>query len=79
MVRLLPGTVGKSESLKLESFETPLLDYPQYTRPPNFRGWEVPAVLRSGNHREIAAWRHQQSLNRTRDRRPDLLEISEYP
>ncbi|AFY73468.1 tRNA (guanine-N1)-methyltransferase [Synechococcus sp. PCC 7502] len=73
VVRLLPGTVGKPESLKLESFETELLDYPQYTRPQNFRGWEVPEVLLSGNHAHIAAWRKQESLNRTRDRRPDLL------
>ncbi len=55
VVRLLPGTVGKEESLKLESFETELLDYPHYTRPAVFRGWEVPAVLRSGNHQAIAA------------------------
>jgi tRNA (guanine37-N1)-methyltransferase len=73
VVRLLPGTVGKADSLKLESFETELLDYPQYTRPQNFRGWEVPEVLRSGNHAHIDAWRKQESLKRTRDRRPDLL------
>jgi len=73
VVRLLPGTVGKPESLKLESFETDLLDYPQYTRPQNFRGWEVPQILLSGNHAHIEAWRQEQSLTRTRDRRPDLL------
>jgi tRNA (guanine37-N1)-methyltransferase len=73
VVRLLPGTVGKEESLKLESFEAGLLDYPQYTRPQNFRGWEVPEVLLSGNHAAIAAWREQQQLQRTSDRRPDLL------
>jgi tRNA (guanine37-N1)-methyltransferase len=77
VVRLLPGTVGKTESLKLESFEAGLLDYPQYTRPQNFRGWEVPEVLLSGNHAQIAAWREQQQLQRTSDRRPDLLHRDE--
>ncbi len=72
VTRLLPGTVGKEESLKLESFETDLLDYPQYTRPPEFRGWQVPEVLRSGNHGEIAKWRKQQQIDRTKTRRPDL-------
>ncbi len=72
VVRLLPGTVGKEDSLKYESFETELLDYPQYTRPSVFRGWEVPAVLRSGNHQEIARWRKEKQVERTRDRRPDL-------
>ena len=72
VVRLLPGTVGKVESLKTESFENCLLDYPQYTRPPSFRGWEVPAVLRSGNHGEIERWRRAEQIKRTRDRRPDL-------
>ncbi len=73
VVRLLPGTVGKVESLKTESFEEGLLDYPQYTRPSEFRGWKVPDVLLSGNHAEIARWRYEQQLQRTRDRRPDLL------
>jgi tRNA (guanine37-N1)-methyltransferase len=73
-VRLLPGTVGKAESLKAESFEAGLLDYPQYTRPAEFRGWKVPEVLLSGNHAEIARWQYEQQLQRTRDRRPDLLE-----
>ncbi len=72
VVRLLPGTVGKVESLKAESFETGLLDYPQYTRPAVFRGWAVPDVLRSGNHQEIERWRREQQIKRTRDRRPDL-------
>jgi tRNA (guanine37-N1)-methyltransferase len=75
VVRLLPGTVGKEESLKTESFEAVLLDYPQYTRPPEFRGWRVPDVLLSGNHGEIARWRLQQQIERTRQRRPDLYEI----
>lgn len=73
VVRLLPGTVGKVESLKAESFEAGLLDYPQYTRPAEFRGLKVPDVLLSGNHAEIAQWRYEQQLARTRKRRPDLL------
>lgn len=72
VVRLLPGTVGKEESLKAESFEAGLLDYPQYTRPPVFRDWAVPNVLLSGNHAAIARWRKEQQIQRTRDRRPDL-------
>ncbi|BAU04278.1 tRNA (guanosine(37)-N1)-methyltransferase TrmD [Fischerella major NIES-592] len=74
VMRLLPGTVGKVESLKSESFEEGLLDYPQYTRPANFRGWKVPDVLLSGNHTEIAKWRLEQQIKRTGDRRPDLLK-----
>ncbi|MGB3298632.1 MAG: tRNA (guanosine(37)-N1)-methyltransferase TrmD [Phormidesmis sp.] len=74
VVRLIPGTVGKSDSLKYESFETPLLDYPQYTRPAQFRDWAVPDVLRSGDHGAIARWRHQQQVERTQQRRPDLFE-----
>ncbi|MGB3207067.1 MAG: tRNA (guanosine(37)-N1)-methyltransferase TrmD [Crinalium sp.] len=72
VIRLLPGTVGKEESLKAESFEAGLLDYPQYTRPAKFRDWEVPEVLRSGNHAEIARWRHEQQIKKTRLRRPDI-------
>ncbi len=80
VVRLLPGTVGKVESLKAESFEAGLLDYPQYTRPAEFRGWKIPDVLLSGNHAEIARWRHEQQLQRTCDRRSDLYEswLKEY-
>jgi tRNA (guanine37-N1)-methyltransferase len=73
VVRLRPGTVGKSASLTTESFEEGLLDYPHYTRPAEFRGYKVPEVLLSGNHEEIARWRRQQQIQRTRDRRPDLL------
>ncbi len=73
VVRLLPGTVGKVESLKAESFEAGLLDYPQYTRPAQFRQWKVPQVLLSGNHQAIAQWRYEQQIQRTRDRRPDLF------
>lgn len=74
VLRLRPGTVGKPESLKQESFETGLLDYPQYTRPAEFRGWQVPPVLRSGDHAAIEQWRQVQQVQRTRDRRPDLYE-----
>ncbi|MEH1812642.1 MAG: tRNA (guanosine(37)-N1)-methyltransferase TrmD [Nostoc sp.] len=74
VVRLLPGTVAKTESLIAESFEEGLLDYPQYTRPANFRGLKVPDVLLSGNHAAIARWRYEQQIQKTRDRRPDLLE-----
>ncbi|MGB3513317.1 MAG: tRNA (guanosine(37)-N1)-methyltransferase TrmD [Microcoleaceae cyanobacterium] len=74
VVRLLPGTVGKVESLQNESFESGLLDYPHYTRPAQFRDWKVPDVLLSGNHAEIAKWRYQQQIDRTKSRRPDLLD-----
>jgi tRNA (guanine37-N1)-methyltransferase len=74
VIRLLPGTVGKEESLKAESFESGLLDYPQYTRPAEFRGMRVPDVLLSGNHQAIAQWRKEQQQQRTRDRRPDLWQ-----
>jgi tRNA (guanine37-N1)-methyltransferase len=77
VVRLLPGTVGKVESLKSESFEAGLLDYPQYTRPAEFRGWKVPDVLLSGNHAQIDRWRQEQQRQRTRERRPDLYEAWE--
>ena len=74
VTRLLPGTVGKEASPKTESFETELLDYPQYTRPADFRGWQVPEVLRSGNHKLIDEWRKAEQIKRTSDRRPDLYE-----
>jgi tRNA (guanine37-N1)-methyltransferase len=73
VLRLLRGTVAKEDSLKFESFEDGLLDYPQYTRPADFRGLKVPDVLLSGNHAEIARWRKEQQIERTRSRRPDLL------
>jgi tRNA (guanine37-N1)-methyltransferase len=76
VIRLLPGTVGKVDSLIAESFEAGLLDYPHYTRPAEFRGWPVPPVLLSGNHQQIQAWREQQQQERTRQRRPDLLANS---
>ena len=74
VIRLLPGTVGKVDSIKNDSFEAGLLDYPHYTRPAVFRGCSVPDVLRSGNHQAIAQWRQQQQIERTRQRRPDLYQ-----
>jgi tRNA (guanine37-N1)-methyltransferase len=73
-VRLLPGIVGKTESLDDESFETGLLEYPHYTRPDVWEGREVPEVLRSGHHAKVAAWRRAQSEEITQKRRPDLWE-----
>ncbi|WP_248243066.1 tRNA (guanosine(37)-N1)-methyltransferase TrmD [Microbacterium kunmingense] len=72
--RLVPGVVGNPESLVEESHEAGLLEYPSYTKPASWRGREVPPVLLSGNHGEIARWRQEQSLARTRAHRPDLLE-----
>lgn len=73
VVRLLPGALGSETSALFESFTEGLLDYPQYTRPPEFRGMKVPEVLLSGNHAEIARWRKQAALEKTRRKRPDLL------
>lgn len=74
VARLLPGVLGAEESAMEESFADGLLEYPHYTRPAEFRGWKVPDVLISGHHAEIAKWRRKESLRRTLDRRPDLLE-----
>src|SRR5687768_15496508 len=74
VVRLLPGALGSETSAVFESFSEGLLDYPQYTRPPEFRGMKVPEVLLSGNHAEIARWRKQAALEKTRRKRPDLLK-----
>lgn len=74
MVRLLPGALGSETSAVYESFSEGLLDYPQYTRPPEFRGLKVPEVLLSGNHAEIARWRQEAALEKTRRKRPDLLK-----
>ncbi len=71
--RLLPGVLGGEESILEESHSNGLLEYPHYTRPPDYRGWRVPDVLLSGNHAEIAKWRRKESLRRTRERRPDLF------
>jgi tRNA (guanine37-N1)-methyltransferase len=73
VVRLLPGALGSETSAVYESFSEGLLDYPQYTRPPDFRGLKVPEVLLSGNHAEIARWRKEAALEKTRRKRPDLL------
>lgn len=77
VVRLLPGVLGCGESSADESFSGNLLEYPQYTRPAEFRGMAVPEVLLSGNHAEIAAWRKRQSRELTRRLRPDLLSEEE--
>ena len=74
VVRRLPGTLGSADSLLEESHSDGLLEYPQYTRPAEFRGWQVPDILLSGNHGEIAKWRRKQRIIRTAKRRPDLLE-----
>jgi len=73
VTRLLPGALGDEESAQEESFSHGLLEYPQYTRPAEFRGLKVPEVLLSGHHAEIARWRAEQSRRRTAERRPDLL------
>ena len=74
LVRLIPGVLGDKNSLNFESFEGNLLEYPQYSRPASFKGWAVPGVLVSGDHRKISAWRKAQALKRTGMRRPDLLK-----
>jgi len=74
VVRLLPNVLGNADSPVLDSFSTGLLEHPQYTRPSNFNGMEVPDVLLSGNHAEIDKWREEQSLHRTFERRKDLLK-----
>src|SRR6185436_21190631 len=73
VARLLPGAVGNAASTADESFSAGLLEYPQYTRPPEFRGHVVPEVLRSGDHAAIARWRQERALEATAARRPDLL------
>jgi tRNA (guanine37-N1)-methyltransferase len=76
VARLLPGVLGGEGAAESESFVTGLLEYPQYTRPPVFREWAVPEVLLSGHHEAIRRWRREQSLCRTMERRPDLLETA---
>ncbi len=73
VVRLIPGVLGDETSAQVDSFASGLLEYPQYTRPPVFRGMAVPPVLLSGDHLAIARWRRKEAIRRTRDRRPDLL------
>jgi tRNA (guanine37-N1)-methyltransferase len=74
VTRLVPGVVGREESLAIESFEDGLLDHPHYTRPASFRGMEVPEVLRSGDHARIESWRRERAEEKTRRNRPDLLD-----
>jgi|SRR6185437_13252259 len=74
VARLVPGVLGNMDSAGQESFVAGLLDYPTYTRPETFRGWEVPSILLSGNHAEIRKWRAVAALELTRERRPDLLD-----
>lgn len=77
VTRLLPGVLGDDESSVEESFSEDLLEYPHYTRPADFRGWKVPDILLSGHHAEIAKWRRMKAIERTLERRPDLLERAE--
>jgi tRNA (guanine37-N1)-methyltransferase len=74
IVRLLPGALGSETSAVNESFSEALLDYPHYTRPPEFRGMKVPEILLGGNHKEIERWRREQALRKTERNRPDLLK-----
>jgi tRNA (guanine37-N1)-methyltransferase len=74
--RLLPGVLGDPDGAFDDSHASGLLEYPHYTRPPEFRGWKVPDILVSGNHAKINKWRREQSLRRTLKRRPDLLETA---
>ena len=74
LVRLLPGVLGSGDSIEEESFSEGLLEYPQYTKPAEFRGYEVPEILLSGNHKLIERWRRDQALKRTKERRPDLYD-----
>lgn len=73
VARLIPGVVGKKESTKHESFSNNLLDFPVYTRPESYKGWKVPKILLSGDHKKIEGWRKKEALKRTKKRRPDLL------
>ena len=77
VARFLPGVLGDPEGAWDDSHASGLLEYPHYTRPPEFRGWGVPEILLSGDHARIARWRREQALLRTRQRRPDLLETAE--
>ncbi len=74
IVRLVPGVLGDKNSLNFESFEGNLLEYPQYTRPADFRGFKVPAVLLSGDHNKIEAWRKKEAVKKTKQKRPDLFK-----
>ncbi len=76
VTRLLPGVLGNNESIETESFQAGMLEYPQYTRPRDYRGWKVPEILFSGNHKKVAEWRHKEAERITREKRPDLLQSS---
>ena len=73
VIRLIPGVIGDEQSALEDSFQDGLVAPPEYTRPPDFRGWKVPEVLLSGNHAKIAQWRYEQAVERTKQRRPNLL------
>ena len=77
MIRLLPGVVGKEESVLTDSFTCGRLGYPSYTRPPEYRGWKVPEILLSGDHERIRRWRQEQSAEKTARNRPDIMEASD--
>jgi tRNA (guanine37-N1)-methyltransferase len=79
VARLIPGVLGNNESVSAESFASGVLEYPQYTRPAEYKTWSVPDVLVSGNHAEIERWRKVESLKKTWQRRPDLLEAGSLP
>ena len=79
VLRLLPGVLGSEASAADDSHATGLLEYPQYTRPAVFRGWSVPQVLLSGDHAQIAKWRREQAIQRTMERRPELLDKANLP
>jgi tRNA (guanine37-N1)-methyltransferase len=74
IARLVPGVLGNADSAVTDSYSSGLLEYPQYTRPAEYRGWKVPDVLLSGHHRDIERWRRRESLRRTLARRPDLFD-----
>ncbi len=76
VTRLLPGALGQEHGADEDSHATGLLEYPHYTRPPDFRGWRVPEVLLSGHHAQVRRWRREQALRRTGERRPDMLETA---
>ena len=75
--RMVPGVLSNGDSKETESFENNLLEYPQYSRPEEWNGKKVPAILLSGDHAKVDAWRHEQSLLRTKERRPDLLAAAD--
>ena len=77
VLRLVPGVLGSEESVLEDSHASGLLEYPQYTRPADYRGWKVPEILLSGNHAQIAKWRREQIIKRTLEKRPELLDDAE--